>query len=108
MTSAAIARFNTVRLAELYTARGETITFRGAPVTAIISPAQHEWAMLDGGVERKIDSVCRIRVADLSEAPRRFEAVTLSDGRALVVGNVTPDNTAREYIIRLVQPGGAA
>jgi hypothetical protein len=108
VTSAAISRFNTVRLAELYAARGETITFRGASLTAIISPAQHEWAMLEGGVERKIDSVCRIRVADLTEAPRRWEAVTLADGRSLVVGNVTPDTTAREYIMRLVQPGGAA
>lgn len=107
MTSSAVARFASKRLSDLYATRGENVSFRGDLVTAIVSPPDATFGIVEGGVEVEVECVVRFRISDFPVEPAKWEPVAISGrSKPVVIGAVKRDDSAGEFICRMVQAGG--
>lgn len=90
-----------------YEAYGELIFFRGQQIPATLSAPLFTTIPGEGGDEIRVEQTCVIAFSSLLSRPRRWEHVTLPDGRDLVISTLRTDNQRGDYVCQLSNPATA-
>jgi hypothetical protein len=102
-----ISDARTAGSAARFEAYGELVGFRGQQVPATLSAPDFSVIPGEGGDEIRVEQTCAIAITSLAARPRRWEHVTLPDGRDLVIATLRTDTRRGDYVCQLANPGTA-
>jgi hypothetical protein len=84
-----------------YEAYGQLVTFRGDRISATLSAPECSVIAGDNGDEIRIAQTCAMPIAAIESRPRRWELITLADGREFAIATLRTDEQRGDYVCQL-------
>lgn len=102
-----IAESRAAGSAARYEGYGREILFRGSLVMATLSSPELAVIASEAGDEIRIEQTCAMPISTLAAMggrPRRWESITLADGRELAIATLRTDEQRGDYVCQLANP----